>query len=252
MKYITVLFSLVITTSFAQSKEDYVWLFGQGVSTSGVQKGYKFDFNSQPYELEDQDLAIGFGSVNASICDSEGNLLFFTNGCFIYNKEYQLMQNGSKINDDPWIDIWWGDCTRGYPGSQDALIVKQSLSDSIYYLFHKAVILIEGNQYKINLLVSTINIQANDGLGRVEEKNQILYSDKESLSYYLTGIDHSNQSDFWLVQPIADDSLFVVFLLNENGVERYPDQNTHHYFSREHSSAAGAAKFSPDGTQYAL
>jgi hypothetical protein len=62
---------------------------------------------------------------------------------------------------------------------------------------------------------------------------------------------HSNGKDWWIVQPIADDSKFAVYLLDKNEFS-LSFQSTNHYFSREHSSAGGTAKFSPDGTKYAL
>jgi len=64
----------------AQNKQDYVWLFGVGGTD-----GYVFDFNQAPYKFEQETNPLAIGSTNASICDNEGNLLFFTNGCSIYN-----------------------------------------------------------------------------------------------------------------------------------------------------------------------
>ena len=92
----------------------------------------------------------------------------------------------------------------------------------------------------------------NNGKGDVVYKNKKYY-EKENLLYnYFTAIEHKNNNDWWIIQPIEEDSLFLTYLLNENGINRVPDQNSHQYFTRWRSSGSGNAKFSPDGTQYAL
>lgn len=53
-------------------------------------------------------------------------------------------------------------------------------------------------------------------------------------------------------KPITDDSIIVTFLIDEEGIQRYPDQYAHQFFERDKSSTSCTAKFSPDGTQYAI
>ena len=219
MKFL-IIFSLLVTTASAQSKQDYIWLFGQGESsTTGEQRGYKFDFNQQPYELENQNIPIPIADNNASICDIEGNLLFFTNGCEIYNSQFQLMENGDSLNYDEWISIFGGDCSFGYTGGQDIMIIPAPSNNSYYYIIHKTRIFNGFNEKdSIPINYSLVDMSANNGLGRVVGKNLRLYDDRECLVNYLTGIHHTNGSDFWFLQPIADDSVIVTYQINENGI----------------------------------
>jgi len=207
MKHLIILLALVTSNIQAQveSKQDYVWLFGQGVSaTTGGQRGYKYNFNESPYELEDQDIEIWISSMNASISDEEGNLLFFTNGCEVHNSDFELMENGDSLNfDQQFWELANLNCRKGYPGSQDVLIIPSMASDDQFYVFHKPRIVVEINDPQaIPILYSVVDMSENNGRGKVVTKNEVVYDDRDCLSYYLTGINHANQQDFWLIYII--------------------------------------------------
>ena len=249
--FMFIFWSLCLT---AQNKQDYVWLFGLGINPStGEQTGYKFDFNEQPFEFEHQDIPIPIASNNSSICDSEGNLLFFSNGCVIYNSEYELMENGDSLNYNEWISIFWSDCINGYRGAQDVMIVPDLYNDAYYYIIHKPKIFNGFNeQDSIPIHYSMVDMNANNGLGKVIVKNKKLYEDGICLINYLTGITHQNGSDYWFLQPLESDSIIVTISIDEDGIHHSFNQNSHVYFDRDWSSSSGTAKLSPDGTKYAL
>ena len=88
-----------VTLLSAQFKQDYYWPFAKDrVSEEDGVQAFAFDFNVQPFEpsLRESDLA--FDQMNASICDPEGNLLMYTNGCAVANRNHQMMPNGDSIN----------------------------------------------------------------------------------------------------------------------------------------------------------
>jgi len=249
MRYLIFIVAVLSSLNLkAQNKQDYIWLFGFGGDDS-----YIFDFNQSPYEFEQENLPIPMGSFNGSICDNEGNLLFFTNGCSIYNSQYELMENGDSLNYDIIIELGLANCVGGYIGNQDVLIIKSPGSEKLYYVIHKTLIYNGPNENdSIPIHYTLVDMSANNGLGRVIEKNKDVYVEKECLFFYLTGIHHINQTDFWFLQPIADDSIIITHLIDEEGIHRYPDQDANNFFERDKSSASGTAKFSPDGTQYAI
>ncbi|MBK6784895.1 MAG: hypothetical protein IPG79_14885 [Saprospiraceae bacterium] len=90
-----ILFSFICSICLAQ-KEDYIWLGGYDFDNypldSSVVEGYRMDFNKRPFTVEN-DIGFRYGILgnNASIADKHGNLLMFTNGCVVYNKNYQIM-----------------------------------------------------------------------------------------------------------------------------------------------------------------
>ena len=91
-----------------------------------------------------------------------------------------------------------------------------------------------------------------NGLGDVITKNQIFDDSKIFLSSYLTAVNHQNGSDWWVLHAPIEDSVFHTYLIDSDGFRIDQIQNSHHFFTRNHTSASGTAKFSPDGTKYAL
>ncbi len=238
----------------AQNKQDYIWLFGFDKSSSPYDLGFAFDFNIKPFQVVEKNVGIGMGSCGTTICDVNGNLLFYTNGCAVLNRNAEIMPNGDNLNNDIWKDITgWNDCNYGYPQRQDLLILPSPSNRNEYYIVHKTKIF---NGYNSDdslfMRYTIVDITLDDGLGDVVHKDIDFYKEKNSLSGYLTAILHENKRDYWILQPIEEDSIIVTFLLTENGIERKEDQNTHVYLNRNRSSASGTAKFSPDGQSYAL
>ncbi len=251
----SIIFTLTISFCSAQ-KEDYIWLGGYDFDNdpldTNVVEGYRLDFNKKPFGLEN-DISWRYGILgnNASISDKNGSLLFFTNGCAVFNRNYQIMSNGDSINAGKWFDIFWKHCSGGYPGVQDVLILPDPGNEKGYYLFHKPNIYNSPNPTYRELDYSYIDMSLDHGNGDLKEKNITNYG-KSVLFNYFTAIKHINKKDWWLIQPVTDDSIYLTFLLDEAGINRKPDQNTHQYFDMSKSSASGSAKFSPDGTKYAL
>src|SRR5690348_6566791 len=84
--YCFLLFTFTTTISIAQHRADK-WYFG-------LNAGIAFTSGS-PVVLTD-------GALNAiegvsSICDSAGNLLFYTDGINVWNALHQVMPNGSNL-----------------------------------------------------------------------------------------------------------------------------------------------------------
>ena len=246
-----IFFVCLSSIACSQSKQDYNWLLG--FEEPGV-LGYRIDFNNSSFEIISQSNGFPFDNQNASISDENGNLLFYSNGCAVINRESELMENGDSLNYDQFLELAnWGDCKeQGYPGVQDILILKDPNQVEGYYVIHKAVIF-KGFDVDLDLEMrySYVDLSLNNGLGAVTQKNIIL-NDESILFSYLTAISHENGKDWWVVQPLMNDSIFTTFLIGEMGIERMPNQNTNQYFSFERSAAAGTAKFSPDGTKYAI
>ena len=96
----------------SNSKEGNIWYFGEN---AGI------DFNSGvPISLNDGQLNTLEGC--ASIADYNGDLLFYTDGSLVYNKNHTIMPNGTGL---------FGNNS----SSQSAIIVKKPASTSIYYIF---------------------------------------------------------------------------------------------------------------------
>lgn len=80
MKHALLLLLICIHTCTYAQKEDYIWFLGKDQSTDPGIQGMVWDWNTQNAEPEMLDLAYGVDNNNASICDKDGNLLFWSNG----------------------------------------------------------------------------------------------------------------------------------------------------------------------------
>ena len=114
-----------------------------------------------------------FYQTNASICDTAGNLQFYTNGIYVANALHEPMENGDGLNPGAHADAQSED-GRGYILDQGAIIMPVPESDSLYYLLHKDKVAPgddEGIWFSSKHLYSTmIDISANNGLGKCCQK----------------------------------------------------------------------------------
>ncbi len=246
---------LVLSPSYCQDKRDYYWPFGsdQDLSIPDTQAS-EFDFNDRPFAPSFREAGLEFDQNNASICDKEGNLLFYTNGCAVANRNHEVMMNGDSINAGYYFDSWWlGDCGNGYPGRQDITILPDPAYIEGYYLIHKPRFrdIMTGDNSMRNISYSYIDMNLDSGLGVVTEKNVHFY-DGELHWSYLTSIAHANGEDYWIINPSIKENGYLTFMLSESGIELKEIQQVGPDLRPRYTGASGDAKFSPDGTKYSL
>ncbi|MFK7809794.1 MAG: hypothetical protein AB8F74_18450, partial [Saprospiraceae bacterium] len=109
MKILPTLFFVFLFAgfSFAQVKHDYNWAIGQGARPPGnpIDAGMDINFNTNPISISHMWRDIDMEGTNATMSDAEGNLIFYTNGCKIFNADHELMENGNNINAGEVNDI---------------------------------------------------------------------------------------------------------------------------------------------------
>ena len=248
-----ILFFSITSSLVSQTKQDYIWLFGQDMSTSGF-NGYIFDFNIPTEQVVEHDNNIGIGNANTSICNQDGNLLFYFNGCAVMNRNFEMMPDGDRLSYNVIWQLFNLRCDDGTVGSfQDHLILTDPADEDEYYILHKPFMYNgPGIIDSIQLWYSKVDMTKEGGLGDVTLKNGIFDDSKIFLSSYLTAINHQNGSDWWVLQAPIEDSVYHTYLIDSNGFRLDQIQNSHHFMTRNRTSASGTAKFSPDGTKYAF
>jgi hypothetical protein len=232
-----------------------MWFFG---SDQGIEEGIQalqFNFNERPFEPQMSNNGLEFDRNNASICDAEGNLLIYTNGCAVANRNHEIMPNGDSLNYGEFFQTFWrDDCGNGYPGRQDIMILPDPKYDLGYYIIHKTIEIktSEDPDSRVRFLkYSYVDLLLDNGLGDITIKNRPFHK-SEFLGSYLTACLHSNQKDWWIIQPKRTTEENYIYLLNDNGINLQDSFLLGNIPFDRNTSAAGDAKFSPDGMKYAF
>jgi len=248
--FFSLAFWFLLITSLPAQKQDYIWIHGTDQGSSSDVQGLIVDFKNPPIYGQGITLANGVVGNNTSISDSEGNLLFWTNGCSVMNRNQKVMPHGDTLNWDQFrILLNWEDCDIGYPGFQNLKILKDPKNQNGYFLFHKTFVFLSNIEpSEINLRVSYIDMNLDNGLGDVVYFDSTL-TEERLVSGHLESINHINNNDWWVIQPIKDESLFLTYLVDETGIHRHANQNSFVEFTDKRAGAA-TSRFSPIGTQF--
>jgi hypothetical protein len=246
--YTTILFCIICFSknTFAQ-KHDYLWFLSSGMHSSGYST--VFNFHTVPYTMDTIQRNMPMNRASNTVCDTAGNLMFYTNGIWINNANHQLMQNGDSLNPSPYTDQARN---IGFFVPESTTAIPHPKQPNKYYLFHKSWeynIAVEG--FLERLYYTLIDMNANNGLGVVERKNQILLSGlTDSIGGQLEVVKHANGYDWWLLQCLSGSNGFHTFLITGDTIQMVRKQ----YIGNSNRSVGneniGQAVFTPDGTKY--
>ncbi len=176
----------------------------------------------------------------SSVSDPSGNILFYTNGAQVWNKQHVLMEGGTGL--------------KGHESStQSSLIVPRPYAPNQYYLFTTNAL---ENGIANELAYSVVDMQGAEGAGTVTTKNAVLH---QPVTEKLTAVKHANNRDTWLITHEWATNAFYAYLVNPEGVNSVPVVSyagTRHSggggFPHNNGNAQGAMKASPDGNKLAL
>ncbi len=229
------LFIYLLLFSFCTNAQDIkrtaIWYFGQNA-------GINFN-TTPPTPLTDGAMDTKEGC--ATICDTSGNLLFYTNGEKIWNKNHQIMENGNGL-----LGHW--------SSTQSSLIVPLPENDSLFYVFATDLTGSINNW----LSYSVVNMNANGGLGKVTDaKNMLLQT---PVCEKLTATHHENGKDIWIAAHGFMTDSFFVYQLTKNGIINCPvisEVGSRHgkinqFGNPVYTDGQGAMKFSPNGKTLAV
>jgi len=187
-------------------------LFSQGEFNNwyfGGRAGITFNYGDPPVTLTDCSSAFYNQGTSVSVSDSLGNLLFYSDGIRVFNRNHFVMPNGHGVNPD-------------YAGGNQMIFYVPSLQDaSKYYLFTV------GNDYTLanpnpdGLRYSIIDMQMDGGLGDIPagQKN-ILIPSAWDAGLNVTGTRHRNLKFAWVVtRKYYYSSFYASYLVNETGID---------------------------------
>ncbi|HKK12847.1 MAG TPA: hypothetical protein VJ945_08435, partial [Flavobacteriaceae bacterium] len=174
----------------------------------------------------------------STISDTEGNLLFYTNGQTVWNKNHVKMDNGDGLAGD-------------INNTQTSIIIPKPNDETKYYIFTTRGTPSSSPLVTPGLFYSEVEISSSYPLGKVTTKNHRLTA---SSTGRITAI-HDAQNDIIKViafgsqsESGAPNNTFYVFDVTQNGVVVPAHTTT----ISENISSEGAMKISPNGKFIAL
>lgn len=227
-----VILMLLAKHMFCQDKTFNNWYFG---------KYWGLGFNTNPPTIL-MDSRIYTIEGSSSISDTAGHLLFYTDGCSVYDQNSNLMPNGTGL---------FGNIS----STQSALIVPNPIKKNLYYIFTTDA---DGGYLGNSSCggccsYSTVDMNLNGSLGAVTQKNTFLFAPS---SEKLAGYRSPNDSVIWVVAHKDLSNVFYVYKVDSNGVHQPPVVTSIGTTDNGSGSwatiARGQMKISPDGTKIAL
>lgn len=223
---------------FAQNEANY-WYFGENA-------GLNFN-GATPVPLMNGQINEWINGSSrrdseSCISDEAGNLLFYTDGTTVWNKNHIQMPNGFGLN--------------GLAGS---IIIQKPGSATNYYIFtvNPVDTTLGGQWSNWDILYTEIDMTLNAGLGDVTVKNAVLTTNS---CIMLTSVRKCNNQDVWIVTHETNSNAFRAYSVTSAGINFTPVVSNcgtvlpgSAYSSFYSSWIAGERlKASPDGKKLAL
>jgi hypothetical protein len=240
--YVSILIFSSLHGTLAAQKEDFKWLLGGGIgSPDSVFKSCLLDFSNGAPVITQINKDLPYIRTNTSICDADGNLLCYSNGDNIYNRNYQVMENGSAF--------YGGNEIQGFPGIQSYLLLPlPGSSNKVVYIYGdpEIITLPSGTDAGyIKFESALIDMNLNNGLGKVVQREIVAATDSLIVGQ-ITATRHGNGRDWWIVVPRYQGNVIYKYLLTPLGLSSSGSQ-----IIPVTPIGIGQAVFSPDGQWYA-
>ena len=253
MKYFLVFFLFLPNFLFAQ-KHDYVWVCGHQSFSSNLKFGgtnisFQEDTIHQYRMDRPMNLATGF---NVSMSDSNGNLLFYSNGCYISNFEDEMIENGDSINAGYVYGVKCGEKSWGYTsGFQSGIALPVPDTQGVYIVFHKRIIYLSVAPYVLTdqLLYSVVDMNQNGGKGKVTAKNVVAVADSAMGYGNMTAVRHANGRDWWVITSGFKNNNYYLLRVTKKGVAEVTQQQIGEP-TPESAEGGEQSFFTPNGSTY--
>ncbi len=181
----------------------------------------------------------GMRAAEGSSCISDpvtGQLLFYTQGELVYNRNHALMDEGQGLLDwNCWGSAMQGSMVTPWPGHPDNYLIFSVDCNEAN----------GGSRTGNSARYAVVDMTANGGLGKVvEKKNRLVRLATEKI----TGTIHCNGRDYWVIIQEAETSRFYAYLVSPKGVAEPVVSEP----IQARGGLTGVIKTSPDGTKLAV
>ena len=205
-------------------------LFAQKQANNWALGDYQLDFNSKQVQVK-SDYADYLNRGIGIISDKNGDLILYTDGFSVWNKNHQLMPNGAELIP-----------SHRSTSTQESIIIPDPGNTSKYYIF---TVDPWNGQETSGLYYSIVDLSADNGLGDVTSKGiRIL----ENVTNKISATFHENGRDVWLLTYKHNTNNYSSFLISSEGVSDTPILSK---IRKSQGFSAGQLKFSTDGKKVA-
>lgn len=223
--YITLF--LIASTSYGQ-KQSNIWYFGNNAGVDFNTVSPSALLNGQTNSLEG----------TAVIADSSGSLLFYSDGVTVWNKNHQVMLNGTNLLGNP-------------SSTQSSIVIPEPSNPNRYYYLLTVNSGFDGGNIGDGLRYSKIDICLDNSKGGIisNEKNIKIV---DTVAEKITVTRHSNGIDYWiLTHKFYSNEFWAVRLSSSGFVETVISAigSTH---TGDIAGSQGQLKFSGNGEKIAI
>ncbi len=192
IKNIFLIFCFIFSTTTKAQNETAHWFFGENAG---------LNFNT------------GFPTVNLSgeivttegcstISSKQGQLLFYSDGITVWNKDHQVMLNGTGLNGDD-------------SSTQSAIIIPRPGSSTIYYIFT-----VDARAGEHGLQYSEVDMSLDGGLGAVTDNKNIPLATPTTEK--ITAVESADGESIWVIGHRWNSNRFIAYLVSDTGINTTP------------------------------
>ncbi len=229
------------------SQQNNIWMLGWD---SNQLENYGINFSSGTADTFSLYRPINFIWSNTSVCDSLGNLLFYSNGIAISNRMHTPLQNDSNFNPGYFST----QNTNGLFIFDACITISNPSYPDKYFIIHESSDTVNFGSYTlpvpINLSYSEIDMSLDGGLGGIAPNRKSIHIVDDTLMIgKLTAVKHANGRDWWVITHKINSSLFYKIRVTPDSI-CLPD--TQSIGPNGIMTRYGQAVFNYDGSKYVI
>jgi hypothetical protein len=255
INFFFVSFTVLHSQPIYDAKRNYHWISGylyDNIVYNEAVDNVIYDFTGDTMKLvyEEKYPSSEVWQTNGSICDENGDLLLYSAGCRVHEKEGTIVPGTDSMNVGFVYNAqcydYMGNPNSGYTIPEGLLFLPVGLNN--YFIFYQWLDY-QGNGYNILRLYSmSLKKNTDNQHFTASDINKIILSD--NLNGDVAACRSGNGLDWWLLCPKANSNRIFSFLIDSNGVKEQKYQNIG--VSRIHpwDDSSGQCAFSPDGTKF--
>src|SRR6056297_2570707 len=211
-------FCVSVQMGKSQIAYDNNWLIGYGAFSDALELA-RFNYDSGTFSLDTDTIGAKFRGQNLVMSDREGNLLFYSNGCKLWDANHEVIPGSDPLLPGEFHEeCSVGNSWNGMPRVSTMMGLPFELSEdsTLYYIYQVRDSFV--NEPVPNLIAyfrEHAVLHTDAGL-------EVLYTDSTITSNithtgFFSAIRHANERDWWLIHPLYDSTVFEAILINKDG-----------------------------------